>query len=92
MTQCTYKLLNKNLNFAPTPKQNSEKQPDTDAKNFFRLLKLCAHFSNANETQTSEQLYQPFKVKTKTKWTPIETHHTVKAFIDLVQHDIKNIK
>ena len=36
-------------------------------KNFFRLLKLRAHFKDANETQISDQLYQPFKVKNKTK-------------------------
>ena len=40
----------------------------------------------------SGQLYPPFKVKTKTKWTPKETHHTLNCFTDLVQHDINEIK
>ena len=66
----TYKLLNKNLNFILTPKQYNQKQLDTDTENFFRLLKLCAHFKDANETQTSDHKYQSFKVKSKTKWTP----------------------
>ena len=88
----TYKLLNKNLNFIPTPKQYNQKQLDTDTENFFRLLKLCAHFKDANETQTSDHIYQSFKVKSKTKWTPKETHHTLKNFIDLVQHDINEVK
>ena len=61
-------------------------------KNFFRLLKLRAHFKDANETQISDQLYQPFKVKNKTKWTHKETHHTLKPFIDLVPYDINKIK
>ena len=38
----TYKLLNKNLNFVSTPKQYSQKQLDTDNKNFsVPTLKLC---------------------------------------------------
>ena len=32
------------------------------------------------------------KSKKKTKWTPKETHHTLKTFIDLIQHDINDIK
>ena len=60
----TCKLLKK-IDFVPTPKQYNQKQLDTDTENFFRLLKLCAHFKYANETQKSDQLYQHFKVKTK---------------------------
>ena len=56
----TYKLLNKNLNF-PTPKQYGQKQLDTDTENFFRLLKLSAHFKDANEPQVADQLYPLFK-------------------------------
>ena len=66
----TYNLLNKKWNFVPAPKQYSQKQLDTDTKNFFRLLKLRVHFKEANKTQTSDQLYQPFNVENKTKWTP----------------------
>ena len=76
----------------PTLKQYSQKQLTRNNENFFRLLKLHAHFKDANETQTSEQLYQPFKVKKKAKWTPKETHHTLKTFIDLVPHDINETK
>ena len=36
----TFKLLNKNLNFVPTPKNYNNKQLDTDAENFFCLIKL----------------------------------------------------
>ena len=61
----TYKLLNKNLNFVPTSKQYSQKQLNIETENVFRLLKLRAHFKDANETQTSDQLYRPFKFKTK---------------------------
>ena len=66
----TYKLLNKILNFVPTRKQYSQKQLYTDTRNIFRLLKLRALFKSVNVTKMSDQLYQPFKVKTKRKWTP----------------------
>ena len=64
----------------------------TDTENFFCLSELHAHFKDANETQTSDQLYQPFKVKNKTKWIPKETHHTLNTFTDLVQHDINEMQ
>ena len=35
-----FKLLNKNLNFVPTPKNYNKKQLDNDAENFFHLIKL----------------------------------------------------
>ena len=46
-----FKLLNKNLNFVPTPKQCNQKQLYTDTENFFRLLKLRSHFK---DTDTSK--------------------------------------
>ena len=55
-------------------------------------MKLRAHFKDINEIQTTDQLYQPFKVKNKTKWTSNLTHHTLKDFIDLAEHDIIEIK
>ena len=35
---------------------------------------------------------QPFKIKSKIKWTLKKTHYTLKTFIYLVQHDINKIK
>ena len=72
-------------------KIQAKKKLDKDTKSFFCLLKFCGHFEDANETQTSDQLYQPVKVKAKTKWTPKETNHTLETFIDLVHHDINKI-
>ena len=88
----TYKVLNKNLNFVHTPKQYGQKQLDTDTEYFFLLLKVSAHIKDANETKKSDQIYQPFKFKNKTKWLPKETHQIPKTFIDLVQNDISEIK
>ena len=55
-------------------------------------MKLRAHFKDVNEIQTSDQLYQLFKVKNKTKRTPNLTHHTFKTFIGLADHDIIEIR
>lgn len=71
---------------------HNQKQLDTDTEKFFCLLKLHAHFKDHNKTQTSNQLYQAFKVETRTKWTHKETHHTLETFIYLVQHDKSKIK
>ena len=38
-----YILLNKNLNFIPTPKAYKKTKFDNDLNNFFRLIKLKAH-------------------------------------------------
>ena len=86
----TFKLLNKNLNFVLATKQYSQKQLDRDTE-IFHLLKLRTHSKDAHETKISDQLYQPFKVKNR-KWTSKETHHTLKTFIDLVQHDLNELK
>lgn len=45
---------------------HNQKQLDTDTEKFFCLLKLHAHFKDHNKTQTSNQLYQAFKVETRT--------------------------
>ena len=69
----SHKLLIRNLTFVPKPKQYSQKQLDTETDNVLRLLKLRAHFKDVNEIQKSDQLYQPFKVKNKTKLSLKET-------------------
>ena len=62
----------------------------SDLQNFFRLIKLRAHFKDetciTKINQPNEQV--PFKIKNKEKWTPKETHHTVSTYIDLVENDI----
>ena len=66
----TYKLLNKNLNFIPTS-ERYKNQLSSDLQNFFRLIKLRAHFKDetciATVNQPNEQV--PFKIKNKEKWT-----------------------
>ena len=37
-------------------------------------------------------IIEPFKIKSKQKWTPQETHHILDTFIDLVEKDTDNVK
>ena len=67
-----YKLLNKNLNFIPTLKRYNRNQLSSDLQNFFRLIKLRAHFKDetciTTINQPNEQV--PFKIKNKEKHAP----------------------
>ena len=56
-------LLDKNLNFVPTPKKYNKKQLDNDAENFFRLIKLRAHFKDINPKSNIDQEDLPFQIK-----------------------------
>ena len=84
----TFKLLNKNLKFVPTPKNYNKKKLDNAAENFFHLIKLRAHFKDINRKLNTDQGNLPFQIKNRQKWTPKDTHHNVSTFIDLVQNDL----
>ena len=78
------------MNFIPTPKKYNKKQLDTE--NFFRLIKLRAHFKDINPKSNIDQGNLPFQIKKKQKWTPKDTHHNVSTSIDLVQNDLNKEK
>ena len=48
----TFKLLNKNLNFVPTPKKYIKRQLNTDTEDFFRFIKLRAHLRISPQSRT----------------------------------------
>ena len=50
-----YKLLSKNLNFMPTPKVYNKKKLDNDLNNFFKLIKLKAHFKGSTNKDTDDE-------------------------------------
>ena len=88
----TFRPLNKNLNFVPTPKKYNKKQLDNDAENFFHLIKLPTHFKENNPKSNTDQENLPFQIKSKQKWTPKNTHHNVSTFTDLVQNELNREK
>ena len=73
-----------------TSKRYNKNQLSSDLQNFFRLIKLRAHFKDetciTTINQPNEQV--PFKIKNKEIWTPKETHHTMSTYIDLVENYI----
>ena len=74
-----YKLLNKNLNFVPTPKQYKTKQLDTDTKIFFRLFKTCQSKMPVKTKQTNY-----FKLlKSKPKETHLKKHITPLKLLEI---------
>ena len=81
-----YKLLNKNLNFIPTPKLYNKKELKNDLDVFFRRIKLKAYFKdNPNETKSKKsELYFP----SKTNWTPKDNHHSIDTYIEAVKKDL----
>ena len=83
-----FKLLNKNLNFVPTPKKYNKKQLGNDAENFFCLIKSQAHFKDINPKSNTDQENLPFQIKNKQEWTPKYIHHNVSTLTDLVQNDL----
>ena len=61
----TCKLLNKNLNFVPTPKKYNEKQLDTDAEIFSHNIRLRTHFKDINPKSNIDQGNLSFQIKNK---------------------------
>ena len=74
-------MLNKYLNFCPTPGKYSKTIYDNDIQNFIRKVKLKAHFKT---TDLSEKIDGNFYIKSSTnkQWTPKETHNTAETFIE----------
>ena len=76
----------------PSPKNYNKKQLNNDAENFFRLIKLRAHFKDINPKSNIDQGNLPLQIKNKQKRTPKDTHHNVSTIIDLIQNDLNKQK
>ena len=85
-----FKLLNKGLNFCPTPGIYNSREFDHDLKQFNRKIKLKAHFGT--ETNNTGNVNQNFKPETDKTWEPQYTHHTVKTFIESLEKDISEVQ
>ena len=88
-----FQLLNKNLNFCPTPGNYDSTAFKHDIKKFTRKIKLKAHFATTNsEDQTNEQTQKEFYIRNpNSTWEPTNNHHTIKSFIEAVNNDIDNL-
>ena len=89
-----FKVLNKNLNFCPTPGYYRKKEIKSDIKNFDRKIKLKAFFQLKERNKTDKNnittLDMP-SIKPKSNWEPQKNQYTVNTFIEVVDNDIEEI-
>ena len=74
-------MLNKYLNFCPTPGKYSGTIYDNDIQNFIRKVKLKAHFKTTDLSENNDGNFY-IKSSTNKQWTPKETHNTAETFIE----------
>ena len=79
-TKETFQLLNKNLNFVPTPSIFNKNQLNKELDDFFRLIKLKAYFKHSNMYNPSTE-YQLFKPITNKKCRRYK-NHTVETYTE----------
>ena len=79
-----FKLLNKNLNFCPTPNRYNKKQFKNDIDTFIRKVKLKDHFKNKEQGIKNQE----FRISRNKTWTPKENHYTVETFAQAFQNDL----
>ena len=79
-----FKLLNKNLNFCPTPNRSNKKQFKNDIDAFIRKVKLKAHFKNKEQGIENQE----FRISRNKTRTPKKNHHTVETFAQAFQNDL----
>ena len=75
----------------PTPEVYNRKKLDNDLNNFFRLIKLKAHFKDSTNKDTDDENTM-FIVNKNKGWTPDKNHHTIDTFVEAVKEDIECTK
>ena len=79
-----YKLLGKKLNFCSTAGKYNKKILTKETNEFFRRIKLRAHFgNNTNNRTTEENIFKP-----RSNWQPKQVHHTVNTFCEAISNEI----
>ena len=76
----TFKLLNKDLNFVPTPKVYNKLRLNGEMETFYRTIKLKGYFADLN--------FQIFKLTNHKKCTPSNSHHMLLSYIKATQEEI----
>ena len=81
-----YDLLNRNLNFCPTPAQYNKSTLKKDLESFNRKIKLKAFFRNKKiQKQETELANKEPNIKSKTSWDPKKNHQAVETFIKAIK-------
>ena len=89
-TKDVYKLLNKKLNFVSTQKtfdKKTQKTFDKEVNDFYRRIKLKAHFKDTASHQhlTEDEIFKKRSIKS---WIPPKNHLTVETIIEAANKDI----
>ena len=87
----TFKFLNKNLSFIPTPGIYSKSKLNDELQNFYHLIKLKAYFKDT-ESKTKKDKNAIFIPEKQKPWTPSQNHYSIETFINLAQHDINDAR
>ena len=92
-SKSVFQVLNKNLNFCPTPGYYKNNELKTNFNDFFRRIKLKAHFASTEYTNEEEGQFQQNKtypfLREKSSWEPKSVHHNIKTYIDAVEKDLE---
>ena len=86
-----YSLLNKKLNFFPTPWYYNKEELKQDIKSFTRKIKSRGHFYDSNENQQADQVASEPVIKCKSNWELKKNHHTVETIVEVVENNAENI-
>ena len=83
--------MNKNLNFVPTQKTINKDTVNKQFEDFFRRIKLRAHFKN-NKNKNLSSKKDRFKRPTNKNWISINNHHSKETFIEATRSEIQEKK
>ena len=87
-TKETFQLLNKNLNFLPTPSIFNKNQLNKELDDFVRLINLKAYLKDNNmyNPSTQDQLFKPI---TNKKCRPDKNQHTEETYIEATKNTLQ---
>ena len=88
-TKYQQKLLNKNLNFCPTPERYNRNEVTNDFKEFKRKIKPKAHFALQENHDINQLNFEKNITPKKSKWELDKNHHTVNTFIEAIDNGIE---
>ena len=80
-----YKVLNKNLNFVPTPGKPNQRDFKNDVDKYLRRVVLRAHFGADNKEIRKPDGLAP---NSNSNWLPKRIHHTVQTYMQAVSNDL----
>ena len=83
------KLLNKDLNFYPTPGKYNKTNYENNIQNFTRKIELQAHFKTTEVFNKNDGNFH-IKNSTNKQWTPKEKRDTVEIFTEAFKSESQN--